>query len=108
MFKLCDYDNITNSFAAHDQQKQIAVTIRKITHSVNELSAILPECGTCFTMKPKPMGAMKYLPSLFPKASLYQECTMTHASHSIPRLECFIFLQISAETSPGGKSRSHH
>ena len=35
-FTLCDCDNITNSYLAYYKQKQIAVTVRKKMHSVNE------------------------------------------------------------------------
>ena len=46
VFTLCDCDNIINSYLAHYNQKQIAVAIRKKTHSVNE-----PLVNQCFSIE---------------------------------------------------------
>ena len=34
VFTICDFDNITNSYVVHHKQKQIAVAVRKKSHSV--------------------------------------------------------------------------
>ena len=44
VFTLCDGDNITNFFVAHHKQEQIALAIRKKSHSVNEPSEF--RCAT--------------------------------------------------------------
>ena len=45
VFTLCDCDNITNSYQAHYKLNQIAVAIRKKTHSVIDPLRLIDTVG---------------------------------------------------------------
>ena len=60
VFTVCDCDNIIKSYVAHYKQKQIAVTIRVKTHSVNEPSKLNTD-GNASVMPERKVTSSNYL-----------------------------------------------